>query len=98
MIHKKFKNIPHTSLIDIWLQRISAPLGVTIPYDDKITKLALGNINNSGIWECSWLSANIVKLINIPRVSSLVEKLESNSLPTIIPRSEVELFKINYDL
>jgi len=45
LIHKKYDNIPNTSYLDIWLQRIALPYGVDIKYNDKLTKLAFQDIH-----------------------------------------------------
>lgn len=97
MIHRKFKIIPNTGFIDVWLQRISAPLGIATDYNDPITKLALNLIPNSQIWESSWLSDDIASLLDSFEVSNLKTLLDNESLPSVIPRKEVELFKMSYN-
>ncbi len=96
-IYKKFKDIPNTGFIDIWLQRISAPLGVELSYNDRMTRMALEALPNSSIWECSWLNADVVALLDVAQVSDLDTKIKTGSLPPVIQRREVELFKLNYD-
>ena len=96
MIHGKFKKIPNTSLIDVWLQRIAAPFGVEIDYNDNLTKVALQEIDNDKIWESSWLDEEIVKNINLVRISDLKDEIENKTISPIISRSEVELFRLNY--
>lgn len=95
-MHNRFKNIPQTGLIDIWLQRISVPSGVTIDYTDNLTKVALGKIKNSELWCCDWLKEEIIKLIDLAPISKLNEKIEDKTISPVIQRSEVELFKDGY--
>ncbi len=95
-IHNRFNKIPKTGLIDIWLQRISAPLSINISYNDNITKVALGEIKNSDLWSCDWLKKEIVDLINSANLSSLSTKIKEKSISPVIQRSEVELFKVDY--
>lgn len=95
-IHNRFNKIPKTGLIDIWLQRISAPLNIPISYSDNITKIALGEIKNSDLWNCSWLKKEVVKLINSAALSSLSKKIEEKSISPVVQREEVELFKADY--
>lgn len=97
MIHSKFQKIPNTSLIDVWLQRISAPLGVEINYTDNLTKVALQKIDNSQIWNSQWLNDEISKKINSVKISNLKEEIENKTISPVIPRSEVELFRLIYD-
>lgn len=95
-IHNRFNKIPKTGLIDIWLQRISAPLNIPISYSDNITKIALGEIENSDLWNCSWLKKEVVNLINSADLSSLSKRIEEKSISPVIQREEVELFKVDY--
>lgn len=95
-IHNRFSKIPKTGLIDIWLQRISAPLNISINYSDKITKVALGEIKNSDLWSCVWLKEEAVNLINSTDLSSLSKKIKDKSISPVIQREEVELFKVDY--
>jgi len=95
-IHNRFSLIPKTGLIDIWLQRISAPLNIYISYNDKLTKVALGEISNSKLWNCVWLKEEVIKLIDFADVSSLPKRIKEKSISPVIQRDEVELFKIDY--
>jgi len=95
-MHNRFKSIPQTGLIDIWLQRISAPSGINIDYSDNLTKIALGKIKNSELWCCDWLKDEVISLLDVASISSLKEKIENKTISPIIQRSEVELFKDGY--
>lgn len=95
-IHTRFNKIPKTGLVDIWLQRISAPLNVSINYRDKLTKVALGKISNAELWNCDWLKKEVINLINTAKVSSLVDEIKANSISPVMKREEVELFKVDY--
>ncbi len=97
MIYNKFERVPNTSFIDVWLQRISAPLGLDLPYKDKLTSLALKKICCSNLWESSWLDDTIMQLLDCVSISDLPIKIENNELPAVIPRTEVELFRLNYN-
>ena len=95
-MHHRFKKIPQTGLIDIWLQRISAPLEIDIDYSDNLTKVAVGKMKNSELWECAWLKDEIKNLIDLVPVSTLSQKLKDKVLSPVIQKSEVELFKKGY--
>lgn len=95
-IHNKFKTIPQTGFIDIWLQRISAPLGIYVNYSDSLTKIALEKINNSDLWKCDWLKDEVKNVINLAKISDFKIKLEKKTISPVIQREEVELFKIGY--
>ncbi|MES2223902.1 MAG: RNA-directed DNA polymerase [Patescibacteria group bacterium] len=93
-IHRKFKNIPNTGLIDIWLQRITAPRNIKIKYSDNLTKIAVGRIINSKIWEFSWLDKGTVDVLNLVSISTLNQQVKEGALSRTIDRKEVELFKL----
>lgn len=95
-IHNRFSKIPKTGLIDIWLQRISAPLNISINYSNKLTKVALGEVNNSKLWNCSWLSKEAIKVIDFVAISTLPKEIKEKSISPVIQRKEVELFNVNY--
>ncbi len=96
LIHEKFERVPNTGFIDIWLQRIAAPLGVEVEYKDVLTEAALGKVSNSSLWNCDWLEESVVNQLNAPLISSLKERLESKTIPAVISRHEVELFRLPY--
>ena len=96
MIHNRFSKTSRIDLIDIWLQRISAPLHISIDYDDDLTKVAIGKIKNSRLWNCCWLNKKLVTLIDVADISDLVEGITEGAIMPAIQRSEVELFKTDY--
>jgi len=96
-IHKKFKIIPNSSLIDVWLQRISSPLKLEIPYSDKLTKVATCQIDNLKIWESEWLIDDIANILKSEIISSLNDDINNSKISKIIPRAEVQLFRLNYN-
>jgi len=96
MIYNKFQEMPNTSLIDVWLQRITAPLKIKISYFDNLTKIALQEIKNSDIWESRWLNSKIVQEMDLITISKLKKKVEDDSISPVISRAEVQLFRLNY--
>lgn len=96
-IHNKFNSIPNTGLIDIWLQRISAPLDVSFRYKDSLTKIAINKIKNTSLWESNWLKDEIVDIINSSDISTLKASLDNKTIDPVISRKEVELFKLSYN-
>jgi RNA-directed DNA polymerase len=96
LIIKKFERIPNAGLIDVWLQRISAPLGINIEYKDDLTKAALGKINNSELWNSDWLEKEVRKSMDVADISDLQSELDNETISPIIERAEVELFRAIY--
>ncbi len=96
-MHEKFKTIPNSSLIDVWLQRISAPMGLEMKYSDILTEVAKENLDNLRIWESTWLDEKITDIIKSEKISSLNDDIKNKELPKIISRAEVQLFRLSYD-
>lgn len=95
-IYKRFRSIPNTGLLDVWLQRITEPQEISFDYPDKLTSLSLGKIKNSELWNCSWLVEDAVNIINVSTISTFNDKLKNKTISSVISREEVELFKQDY--
>ncbi len=95
-IINKFDRIPNSGLIDIWLQRISAPLGIKMQYKDALTKAALSEVDNDALWNCDWLNKDIKDSVNLADISDLKSELDNKTITPIIEREEVELFRAVY--
>jgi len=94
---KKLKNIPNSGLLEVWLQRLSATIGINPNYDDVLTLAATQSVQNINVWESSWLKDKVKRMINLADISDLNEILANNSLPLVVSRDEVELFRIDYN-
>jgi RNA-directed DNA polymerase len=92
----KFMELPNVGLIDLWLQRISAPLGVNAKYKDRLTEAALSKVKNSELWNCDWLTDDIKEAMDLATISDLSYKLKFAEITPTIEREEVELFRTNY--
>jgi RNA-directed DNA polymerase len=96
MIIKKFSILPNVGLVDLWLQRISAPLGVEHNYKDKLTELVTEDIKSSQLWNCEWLDDDVAAIMDTADISDLPSRLSSNTISPVIEREEVELFRVDY--
>ena len=89
-VARKMKKIPHNGYLDIWLQRVTVPLGITFDSDEAICKIVSGDA--ATLWNSDWLdNANLSEGLD---VSKIVIGQASESKPTMEPK-EVELFTIN---
>jgi len=93
-IINKFDSIPNSGLIDIWLQRISAPMGVDHDYTDQFTRVVLSSQVNASLWNNDWLEIEGVDYINAAEISSLADKLDKNTISYVIERKEFELYRV----
>jgi reverse transcriptase-like protein len=93
MIIKKFESLPNVSFIEIWLQRIAAPLKVSHVFTDPLTEVALSHIDNIRLWESSWLLDDAVRTINAADLSNLAFELENETISPTISKEEVQTFR-----
>jgi hypothetical protein len=68
-IHDKFKQLPNTNYLDVWLQRLTLKIDVDIIYTGKLCEKVIDN--SASVWNSDWLNPKIKKLIeNAPIIDS----------------------------
>ncbi len=83
----KFKKIPNTGIMQLWLQRISIKLDEKFIYTEKLcNKVTNPNII---IWNSDWLDDNLKNYINS---FNLINEKKLEKMGVIIENDEVELF------
>ena len=88
-ILNKFKKLPNTGIMQLWLQRITIKMGNSYEYSEKLCNKVVDK--NTIVWNSDWLNANLKKTINS---YGLVNKDTLEKLGAVISSEEVELFKI----
>lgn len=94
-IKKKFKDIPNTGYLEIWLQRIA--IGINQENKDTEFKESLCKLlidNKVDIWDTSWLKGELKKKIDS---SSIIDKDIIANLSETITKDEVALFKNEFN-
>lgn len=86
-ILEKFKQIPNTGHLEIWLQRIIIKLWYDINFEEKLCKMV--DDNSINIWESSWL-INEVK--NIITNTNIIDNDIIAELDEVIDKDEVSIF------
>lgn len=61
-INLKFQQIPNSSLLKVWLQRLSLKIDKSITYDESLCKKVLDAKEN--IWNVDWLNKSLKEKIN----------------------------------
>ncbi len=94
LITAKFKDKPHHSIMDIFLQRISLPYNYAIGCDEKICSIVDGSLKQSELWNLEFLpkSNEFKKLINN---TGYVQRGIICNLGKVIKRSEIDIFMFN---
>ncbi len=87
-IRKKFSYIPNTGHMQIWLQRVTLPLGGRVAYDEAVCSLVAGNAVQ--LWNSDWISSSDLTAALDAR--KIVDIKTRDEVTSVIPLSEVELF------
>jgi hypothetical protein len=90
-IKDKFKKIPNTGHLLIWLQRLSIKIDDEIDYEEKLCQKIKDN--NIELWSSEWLSKNLRDIIDKTKI---VDRNKIRKMRPIISTNEVELFKQIY--
>jgi hypothetical protein len=91
-VYKKMTRVPYNGYLEIWLQRVTQPKAIGIPFASKEPICKIVNGETLDLWENGWIASNDLK--NALRVSKIVV----GSLPDIeevVQPKEVELFEQN---
>jgi RNA-directed DNA polymerase len=87
-ILKKFKRLPNTGHMEIWLQRASLPISKDIKFDEAICKLVADE--TVALWNNDWITSSDLKKAVDP--SKVVKKAKRDKLKPTIQAGEVDLF------
>ena len=91
-IQKKFSQIPNTSHLEIWLQRISFPFDNDIDFVEPLCRLV--RQEEVEIWNNEWInSPALKKSLNSEMV---VDREKLANIPPIVPPKEIETFIHTY--
>ena len=91
-IVNKFKDIPNTGHLDIWLQRVVLGIKGDMEFQESLCKLS--NSQAVNIWNTSWLQESLKNKID---VSSIIDQDVIANLPETITQEEVALFKNEFN-
>jgi len=90
-ILKKFKKLPNTGHMQIWLQRAALPINKHLDFDEAICKLVAGE--SVSVWNSEWISSDELK--KAVAASKIIKKVHRDKLKPIIQSREVDLFRVH---
>jgi len=90
-IIKRFKQIPNTGYLELWLQRITLNFDYDFSYKERLCSKVINP--NCVIWNSEWLKGDLKNLIDN---ANIVDKNKIQLLDFVIQKSEVELFHTSY--
>ncbi len=95
MTKKKFRLIPNTGHMDIWLQRISFPFDQAIDFDEPLCRLVRGK--SEPIWNSEWIRPGILldavdanKIIDWNALKELDEIVSAREIAVFVDRAEYD--------
>lgn len=89
-IKNKFSQIPNSSLLKVWLQRLFLKLDGTLEYDELLCQKVLSP--NVQIWNTDWLNPRLrgiiegVPIVNYESIAELQEVATEDEVETIVVR------------
>ncbi len=94
-IQNRFRKLPNTEYLDIWLQRISLKIDIDneiheIQYETDLCKKVSDNAVE--IWDSSWLNDDLKKIM---ASAEIIDQKIIDEMGPVIDREEVALFKLN---
>jgi RNA-directed DNA polymerase len=86
-ITKKFKKIPNTGYLKVWLQRVTLKIDRQIQYEENLCKIV--NDGSINLWNSDWLNNELKVLISSEPVidEQVIERINK-----VIDAEEVQLF------
>lgn len=91
-IQDRFRKIPNTGHLELWLQRVSIKLNPHHSYDEFLCKLVSGEETNS-IWGLEGIDN---KLQDIIKDAKIIDQAIIDDLPDIIQADEFNIFHNSY--
>jgi hypothetical protein len=85
----KFKVIPNTGLLELWLHRISSEVSPHYSYEEKLTKIFVDPYPGNKFWNSRWLKEDISEIVQKTKIVDF-EKFEEKGM--VINRKETEVF------
>lgn len=91
-VREKMGRVPHNGYLEIWLQRVTQPKAIGLPFDsdEKICKIVNGETPD--LWKNEWIASKELK--NALKVSKIIVGTASE-IEEVIQPTEIELFKQN---
>lgn len=84
-IRNKFFQIPNSSLLKVWLQRLYLKIDETVEYDEPLCKKVLDE--KEKIWNTEWLNDDLKKIIE---GTSILKESQVKNLKKYITKKEIK--------
>lgn len=92
-ILEKFKHLPHTGYLQVWLQRIMKPSGIRLNYTERLCRIVDKTVGS--IWNNEWLNKD-GKLYSLMQSIDIVNRTKLAEITPIMSEEEIDIFVSNY--
>jgi RNA-directed DNA polymerase len=92
LIINKFKKIPNTGHLEIWLQRITIKIDEELEFNELLCKKVIES--SIRVWNSEWLNNDLKKLIDN---ESIIDVDILTKMDKVMEKNEVQLFASNSD-
>lgn len=89
-VREKMERVPYNGYLEIWLQRITKPIGITFTSNEPMCQIVNGE--SPQLWDSSWISHDALK--RALEVTRIVVS-DASIADEVVQPNEVELFKQN---
>ena len=90
---EKFKRLPNTGYLQIWLQRIMLPCNIKLTYTERLCKAVESPF--ADLWDNEWLAGD-VELQSMMTFAAIVDWKQIRELRPTMSNEEVNLFAAHY--
>lgn len=88
-VRQKMRRVPYNGYLEVWLQRVTRPLGIPIESDEAICKVVNGE--SVALWDSTWISSPTLKAATDDVSQIVVAK--PDKMKAVVSPDEVTLFK-----
>ena len=87
-ILQKFKTLPNTEYLNVWLQRILYPAKIKLTYSGVLTQIV--DKGNGVPWSFAWVTDTGLR--NVAERQTIIDESILESTPPTIPESKIDIF------
>ena len=92
-ILEKFKRLPNTGYLQVWLQRIMKPSGIRLDYTERFCRIVDGT--GESLWNNDWLIED-TGLHSMMQGADIVDRSKLKQVTPIMGEEEIDIFASNY--
>lgn len=89
----KFERLPHTGYLQVWLQRILKPSGISLDYAERLCQIV--DRADISLWNSEWLSKDTA-LYSTMKSVDIIDREQLSKINPVMTEEEINIFMSNY--